>query len=73
METQLKRAIIAEVVHTAFRKGCDGGMDVWREIHKMDTKDWSDAISYIVDTIEESGFELVQKGPPTKSPDLRKM
>lgn len=54
--------ILAETVHTAFRKGCENGHDVHEAIKKMPNKDWGDAVEWMAWAIEECGYEIKKKG-----------
>jgi hypothetical protein len=41
---------LAETVHTAFRKGCDGGgsAEVWNAIKRMDPTQWASACDWMI-------------------------
>jgi hypothetical protein len=57
------RSILAETVHTAFRKGCDGGgsFQVWTAIRNMDNDQWGNAIEWMIYCLDVSGYEIKQK------------
>jgi hypothetical protein len=54
------KSILAETVHVAFRKGCDGGgsHEVWDAIGKMRPEQWSNAIGWMLWALDYSGIEV---------------
>lgn len=54
-------AILAETVHTAFRKGCSRGGDVWHAIGEMPPDEWAKAIEYMLWSLDAMDFELIRK------------
>lgn len=55
--------LLSEIVHTAFRKGCDNGTKVWTAMRDMPREDWGAAIEWMVYALGESGYEIVEKKP----------
>lgn len=57
------RAILAESIHTAFRKGADSEQanKIWHLIRDM--PDWGDVVDWTAWALEESGYQLVKKPP----------
>lgn len=53
-------SLFAETVHTAFRKGCDGGgsHEVWTAIGKMQPSQWRNAIGWMLWALDQSGIEV---------------
>ncbi|GAF98665.1 unnamed protein product [marine sediment metagenome] len=47
---------LGQIVHSAFRKGCDSAeaVDIWRAINDLDDKDWSNAIYYMTNCLANS-------------------
>lgn len=52
--TKMLREVMAESVHTAFRKGCLGGDRVWHEIYRLDNAEWGKAVEWMVWAIDVS-------------------
>lgn len=52
--------VISETVHTAFRKGCENGHDVWQAIRDMPAENWSEAVNWMIWAMRESGYKIVK-------------
>lgn len=70
-------AILGEGVHTAFRKGADGGgaHEVWVTIKNMEANQYNATIEFLVAGLDFMGYEVRQKlvPPPHQNPDLPKL
>lgn len=64
---------LCEAVHTAFRKGCEGGSDVWHAIHQMPAGEFRSAMAFAVYGLRVSGvrvvFETDQAQPTSEAID----
>jgi hypothetical protein len=71
------RSLLAEAIHTAFRKGAEGehAITIHAAIRDMPSEQWGNALAFILDCMDSMGWELRQKlEPPTyPNPDLTKM
>jgi hypothetical protein len=52
--------LIGEGLHTALRKGCDGGGDAWQAIHDLPDGAWTAALSFLVSGLRSMGYELCE-------------
>ena len=57
------RHILAETVHTAFRKGADGpgAHAVWTAIRDIPREEWHNALCWMLWCFNEMGWELRKK------------
>lgn len=57
------KSILAETVHTAFRKGADStkAHEAWTAIRDM--PDYSEAIDWMLWALDYSGYQIVKKAP----------